>query len=129
MNLSISEDKKSQIFGDLKVANTTFNQMYRGDREYRQPIHTVYGGANLFKSNTTQVLGAIALKSLLLYAPDFIEFGKRLKIIESNITRIIDSSNKKESEILAMVDKSFLSDDAKKLYKNNVVENYKLFRQ
>jgi len=28
-----------------------------------------------------------------------------------------------------MVDKSFLSEDAKKLYKNNVVENYKLFRQ
>jgi len=28
-----------------------------------------------------------------------------------------------------MVDKSFLSDDAKKLDKNNVVKNYKLFRQ
>ena len=60
---------------------------------------------------------------------DFIEFGKRLKIKEANITRIIDSSNKKENEILAMVDKSFLSDDAKKLYKNNVIENYKFFRQ
>ena len=36
---------------------------------------------------------------------------------------------KKESEILAMVDKSFLSDDARKLYKNTVVDNYKLFRQ
>ena len=28
-----------------------------------------------------------------------------------------------------MVDKSFLSDEAKKLYKTNVVENYKLFKQ
>ncbi len=60
---------------------------------------------------------------------DFIEFGKRLKIREPVITKIIDTFNKKESEILAMVDKSFLSDDARKLYKNNVVENYKLFRQ
>lgn len=60
---------------------------------------------------------------------DFIEFGNRLKIREAIITKIIDSFNKKESEILAMVDKSFLSDDAKKLYKINVVENYKLFRQ
>jgi len=33
------------------------------------------------------------------------------------------------SEILAMVDKSFLSDEAKKLYKANVVENYKLFEK
>lgn len=60
---------------------------------------------------------------------DFIEFGRCLKIKETIITRIIDSLNKKESEILAMVDKSFLSDNARKLYKNNVVENYKLFRQ
>jgi serine/threonine-protein kinase HipA len=59
----------------------------------------------------------------------FIEFGTRLKIKETIITKIIDSFNEKESEILAMVDKSFLSDDAKKLYKNNVVENYKLYRQ
>jgi len=80
MNLSISENKKSQIFSDLKVANTTFNKIYRGDREDRQPIHTVYGGANLFKSNTTQVLGTIALKSLLHYAPNFIEFGKAFQL-------------------------------------------------
>jgi serine/threonine-protein kinase HipA len=60
---------------------------------------------------------------------DFIEFGTRLKIKESIITKIIDSFNEKQNKILAMVDKSFLSDEAKKLYKNNVVENYKLFRQ
>jgi len=60
---------------------------------------------------------------------DFIEFGKRLNIRKPIITKIIDLFNKKETEILAMLDKSFLSDDAKKLYKINVVENYKLFRQ
>ena len=60
---------------------------------------------------------------------DFIEFGKRLKIRETIITKIINTFDKKEDEILIMVDKSFLSDDARKLYKNNVVENYKLFRQ
>lgn len=60
---------------------------------------------------------------------DFIEFGKRLKIKDSIITRIIDTFNNKENEVLAMVDKSFLSDVAKNLYKTNVVENYKLFRQ
>ena len=80
MNLSISEDKKLNIFNDLKSANQAFNKIYRGDREDRQPIHTVYGGANLFKSNTTDVLGKIALKSLLLYAPNFIEFGKAFQL-------------------------------------------------
>jgi hypothetical protein len=60
---------------------------------------------------------------------DFVEFGKRLKIKETIITKTIHSFNKKESETLAMVDKSFLSDDARKLYKFSIAENYKLFRQ
>ena len=58
---------------------------------------------------------------------DFFEFGMRLKIREPIITKIIDLYNEKESEIISMVDKSFLSDEAKILYKINVVENYKMF--
>ncbi|MDO5971307.1 HipA domain-containing protein [Flavivirga aquimarina] len=60
---------------------------------------------------------------------DFIEFGKRLKVKDSITTKIIATFNKKENDILAMVDKSFLSNDAKNMYKNNVMKNYKLFRQ
>ena len=60
---------------------------------------------------------------------DFLKFGKRLKIREPIIQKIIDAFNKKEKEMLAMVDKSFLSADAKKLYKKNVLDNFKLFRQ
>jgi len=59
---------------------------------------------------------------------DFIEFGKRLKIREALIKKIIGLFDQKENDVLAMIDKSFLSDEAKKLYKINVVENYKLFR-
>jgi len=36
----------------------------------RQPIHTVYGGAQLFSPDTTAKLGAIALKALREHAPD-----------------------------------------------------------
>jgi citrate lyase beta subunit len=80
MKLSITTEKKTGIFNDLKTANLAFNKIYRGDREDRQPIHTVYGGANLFKSNTTDVLGSIALKSLLHNAPNFVEFGKAFQL-------------------------------------------------
>ena len=97
MNLSISEDKKANIFDDLKTANQTFNKIYRGDREDRQPIHTVYGGANLFKSNTTDVLGNIALKSLLHYAPNFIEFGKAFKLKGS---KKLPSKTKKQLKLI-----------------------------
>ncbi len=39
-------------------------------RPARQPVHTVYGGAQLFSPETTQKLGAIALKALREHAPD-----------------------------------------------------------
>ena len=97
MNTSISEDKKDAIFNDLKTANQAFNKIYRGDREDRQPIHTVYGGANLFKSNTTDVLGGIALKSLLHYAPNFIEFGKAFELKGS---KKLPSKTKKQEKLI-----------------------------
>ena len=36
----------------------------------RQPVHVVYGGANLFKSDTTRKLGKLAERTLADYAPD-----------------------------------------------------------
>ena len=39
-------------------------------RTIRQPIHTVYGGAHLFKADTAAKLGATALKVLNEHAPD-----------------------------------------------------------
>ena len=36
----------------------------------RQPIHTVYGGAHLFKADTAERLGARALAALAAHAPD-----------------------------------------------------------
>lgn len=80
MKLSISKVKKSAIFNDLQAANQAFNAIYGGDQEDRQPIHTVYGGANLFKSNTTEALGKVALNSLLTYAPNCIAFGKAFQL-------------------------------------------------
>ncbi|WP_456437746.1 DUF6986 family protein [Psychroserpens sp.] len=109
MKLSISQDKKASIFNELKNANQAFNNIYKGDREDRQPIHTVYGGANLFKSNTTDVLGNIALKSLLHYAPNFVEFGKAFQLKGS------DTLPSNETEQLALADElSSLSNSALK---------------
>ncbi len=80
MKLTIPTSEKESIFKSLKTANQAFNKIYRGDREDRQPIHTVYGGANLFKSDTAQELGKAALKNLLLYAPNFAEFGRAFQL-------------------------------------------------
>jgi DNA-binding MarR family transcriptional regulator len=60
---------------------------------------------------------------------DFIEFGNRLNIKSRIVAKIIDMFEEKETMILAMVDRSFLSDDARELYKSIVAKNYQLFRQ
>src|SRR5579863_1069646 len=36
----------------------------------RQPVHVVYGGAHLFKSDTSRKLGKLAERALAEYAPD-----------------------------------------------------------
>ena len=51
----------------LGVANRAFMQVYPGDRAARQPVHTVYGGAQLLKAETTARLGAVARATLDAY--------------------------------------------------------------
>ncbi len=80
MNLSISEQETASLLGTLQVANLKFQKTYPGDKPDRQPVHTVYGGANLFKSDTTLKMGEVALRSLKSYAPNFCILAKVLKL-------------------------------------------------
>ena len=53
---------------------------YPGERPGRQAVHTVYGGAQLFKADTARRLGALAIKALDEHAPDPVSFGSALGI-------------------------------------------------
>src|SRR5256884_4463791 len=53
---------------------------YPGESGTRQPVHTVYGGAHLFKSDTTKKLGDLALKALSQYAPNATTFAEAIGI-------------------------------------------------
>ncbi|MEO7307428.1 MAG: phosphoenolpyruvate kinase [Ferruginibacter sp.] len=75
MSVSIPTDKKDQLFNKLKEANSSFQQIYPGDRSERQPVHTLYGGANLFKHDSAVSLGKRALEIFETYAPDHNVFG------------------------------------------------------
>jgi hypothetical protein len=44
-------------------------------------VHTVYGGAHLFRSDSAQKLGAIALRTLNEYAPDAAMLAAALGIV------------------------------------------------
>jgi len=54
----------------LKASSARAAEAYPGDRPDRQPVHTVYGGAHLFKAGTPAKLGELALRALDEHAPD-----------------------------------------------------------
>jgi citrate lyase beta subunit len=60
----------------LGQANRTFAERYPGDRPGRQPVHTVYGGAQLYQAETTKRLGELGLRALDRYAPDALELAR-----------------------------------------------------
>jgi citrate lyase beta subunit len=80
MNFSIADIEKEILLNSLQTANLKFQHTYPGDKPDRQAVHTVYGGANLFKSDTCIKMGEIALKSLQTYSPDFVTLAKVLKM-------------------------------------------------
>jgi citrate lyase beta subunit len=80
MQLSIAENDKDTLLEELQKANLRFQQVYPGDKPDRQPVHTVYGGANLFKADTCTRMGDIAMKHLQTYAPDFVKLAKALQL-------------------------------------------------
>jgi citrate lyase beta subunit len=83
MKTSLTNDSTKEIIPRLQKANLDFASKYRGESGLRQPVHTVYGGAHLFKSDTTQKLGALALRALKQNAPDAETFAKAIGLKDS----------------------------------------------
>ncbi len=80
MKFSIPENEQAALLNRLQTANLKFQQTYPGDKPDRQPVHTVYGGANLFKADTCIKMGEIALKNLQTYAPNFVVLANVLQL-------------------------------------------------
>lgn len=89
MKSSLSADSTREIAQRLQQANAEFAQKYPGETGRRQPVHTVYGGAHLFKSDTTVRLGVLAQRALQQFAPDHQTFAKAL-----GLTGAEDENNK-----------------------------------
>jgi citrate lyase beta subunit len=60
----------------LRAADATFTAKYPGERGGRQPVHTLYLGAQHFGAETPRELGARALHALDRYGPDPWDFAR-----------------------------------------------------
>jgi citrate lyase beta subunit len=83
------------IIDPLRRANEQFSQQYPGETGRRQPVHTVYGGAHLFKSDSAQRLGALARRSLEEFAPDAATFAKAIGLQDSLAGKIYERVTEK----------------------------------
>ena len=80
MKTTLTSDATREISARLSEANREFAARYPGESPGRQPVHTVYGGAHLFRADTTVRLGALARRALDTYAPDFAAFARALAL-------------------------------------------------
>lgn len=78
MTTSLSPELLSDLTRNLRTANHDFAHKYPGETGRRQPVHTVYGGAHLFKADSAGRLGALALRSLEQFAPDYLTFARAI---------------------------------------------------
>lgn len=80
MNRTLSAESLAEIDTRLGQAHNAFARRYPGPSGARQAVHTLYGGAHLFRADTARRLGELALRSLDDYAPDYAVFSKALDL-------------------------------------------------
>jgi citrate lyase beta subunit len=78
MNLSLPPESLDTITQRLDSATARFLERYPGVAIARQPVHSVYGGAHLFKAGGHIRLGALALATMDAYAPNATMFAQAL---------------------------------------------------
>jgi len=78
MQPSLSEDVLRPVIERLRDANVEAAQNYPGETGRRQPVHTVYGGAHLFRADTAKRLGQVAERAFGENASDFVVFARAI---------------------------------------------------
>src|SRR5437867_4678258 len=84
MKLSLSETSLNAIDKKLHASNVAFVSLYPGETGRRQPVHTVYGGAHLFRADSARRLGQVAQRALTENAPDFVVFARAIGLPQSD---------------------------------------------
>ncbi len=81
---------------------------YPGESNRRQAVHTVYGGAHLFKAESAQRLSEVALRALKEYAPDATTLAEALgmkaerELVQKISDRIADKLQREAVEDFRM---------------------------
>ncbi|HUP63432.1 MAG TPA: phosphoenolpyruvate kinase [Thermoanaerobaculia bacterium] len=80
MTTTLKESELDQLSKPLQQALQPFQNRFPGSAGERQPVHTVYGGAQLFKSDTTRKLGEKAMSVLDEHGRDPFTFARAISV-------------------------------------------------
>jgi len=67
---SLPSELLAQLGRPLSDANAAYSRLHPGDPDRRQPVHTLYGGAQLFSADSAAKLGSFAVRAFQQYAPN-----------------------------------------------------------
>jgi citrate lyase beta subunit len=76
--MMLSDDDIRRATAPLDAPLAALAKRFPGESDQRQPVHTVYGGAHLFKSDTAVKLGTLAQRALQEHAPDAASFANAI---------------------------------------------------
>ena len=78
MKTVLRDEATREVVARLQPASAELARAFPGEPGARQPVHTVYGGAQLFRSDIVNKLGTAALAALDEHAPDAASFASAL---------------------------------------------------
>jgi citrate lyase beta subunit len=100
---SLDPDALEAAAGRLRAANLAFAARYPGETALRQPVHTVYAGAQHFRHDAAAEHGREALRALRRYAPTAAAFAGAVGIpvddaAEALYARVLDKLKREPVE-------------------------------
>ncbi len=78
MDTTLPNASLAPVLARLRESNSAYARVYPSETMDRQPVHTVYGGADIFRRDTARRLGDVALAMLREHAPDFAVFARAI---------------------------------------------------
>ncbi len=91
MKTSLTEAVVARVSEALSKSNGAFTDRYPGELGHRQPVHTVYGGAHLFRADSARRLGQVAQRTLTENASDFVVFARAIGLpLSEDLPDVLD---------------------------------------
>ena len=108
--LSLAPAATRRLLTPVRRAGAALARAYPGEALGRQPVHTVYGGAQLFRSDSVPKLGALALKAFAEHAPSAGAFAAAVGLQAPEGTPPAEFANEVHARVKAKLEREPVED-------------------